>query len=341
MAKRLGCEPESLDSAAAELERERARLEAIEQRLQDLEQVRTVAEAQAADIERAVAAARKAFDSGPWPRLSHAERAEWLRKIAREMDARAVDTARIWSVESGMVHSFAAGSATMIGGAYDYYAGLADSFEFIEHHEPRGGGNVGLLVREPVGVVGAIIPWNGTPMLVAYKVAPALLDREEWKAEARRGFEAYAGRLAEYPAAMPQMLVAMDSALDPPRHVVIAASAEGLAAPETRALVLAFRKRFRPRDFLVVVEAGEQQARLARLLPWLEPLGLAHTARDLCWQVAIDAVLVLAPAPDAAVERERASRGGCRGDRRLVIRARLPGRARNRACRRAAGTPSA
>ena len=91
----------------------------------------TVAEAQAADIERAVAAARNAFDSGPWPRLSHAERAEWLRKIAREMDARAVDTARIWSVESGMVHSFAAGSATMIGGAYDYYAGLADSFDQI------------------------------------------------------------------------------------------------------------------------------------------------------------------------------------------------------------------
>jgi DNA repair protein RecN (Recombination protein N) len=60
MAKRLGCEPASLDSAAAELERERARLEAIEQRLQDLEQVRTVAEAQARELGERLHARRQA-----------------------------------------------------------------------------------------------------------------------------------------------------------------------------------------------------------------------------------------------------------------------------------------
>lgn len=135
----------------------------------------TVAEAQAADIDRAVSAARQAFDRGPWPRLSHAERAEWLRRIGREINARAADIARFWAVESGMLHRYALGSAANLGAVYEYYAGLADTFAFVEEHEPRGGGTIGALVREPVGVVAAIIPWNGTPMLTAYKVAPALL----------------------------------------------------------------------------------------------------------------------------------------------------------------------
>jgi aldehyde dehydrogenase (NAD+) len=77
----------------------------------------TVAEAQAADIERAVAAARHAFDTGPWPRLSHAERADWLRRIAAEIRARAADVACCWTVESGMLHSQAMASiATVAGG---------------------------------------------------------------------------------------------------------------------------------------------------------------------------------------------------------------------------------
>jgi acyl-CoA reductase-like NAD-dependent aldehyde dehydrogenase len=135
----------------------------------------TVAEAQAADVDRAITAARNAFDHGPWRRMSHAERAEWLRKIGAGIRARAPDLARFWALESGMLHKYAQGSASNIGATYDYYAAMADSFQFVERHEPRGGGDVGLLVREPVGVVGAIIPWNGTPMLTAYKVAPALL----------------------------------------------------------------------------------------------------------------------------------------------------------------------
>ena len=134
----------------------------------------TVAEAQAADVDRAVAAARRAFDTGPWPRMSHAERAQYLRAIGREMEARSADVARVWTVESGMVHSNTVPAAKGLGAIYDYYAGLADTFPFVErHHSASGGGS--LLVREPVGVVAAIIPWNGTPMLTAYKCAPALI----------------------------------------------------------------------------------------------------------------------------------------------------------------------
>jgi acyl-CoA reductase-like NAD-dependent aldehyde dehydrogenase len=135
----------------------------------------SVAEAQEADVNAAVAAARYAFDYGPWPRMTPAERAGYLRKIAKEIRARADDQARTWVVESGVTCSIANPTADAVSGIYDFYAGLGDTFPFWEEHQPTAGGNVGMIVREPVGVVGAIVPWNGPLMLVAYKCAPALL----------------------------------------------------------------------------------------------------------------------------------------------------------------------
>jgi acyl-CoA reductase-like NAD-dependent aldehyde dehydrogenase len=135
-----------------------------------------VAEAQKADVDRAVAAARKAFDRGPWPRLSHAERAKYLRAIARELPKRLDDLAQIWTTESGVIHGIAKGGSMGLGGVYEYYAGLAETFPFEEQRQPGpASGNVGLIVREPVGVVAAIIPWNAPASLIAYKCAPALL----------------------------------------------------------------------------------------------------------------------------------------------------------------------
>ena len=58
---------------------------------------------------------------------------------------------------------------------FNYYAGLAETFPFEEEAQPSMGGKFGLLVREPVGVVGAIIPWNAPLGLITYKIAPALL----------------------------------------------------------------------------------------------------------------------------------------------------------------------
>jgi betaine-aldehyde dehydrogenase len=135
----------------------------------------SVAEAQEADVNRAVAAARDAFDHGPWPRMSPAERAYYLRAMGKKLAERAGDVSRIWPQEMGILHSIAQAFAGGMGGVYEYYAGLADTFEFEERHAPTGGGAVGLLIREPVGVVGAIIPWNGPIIMIAYKVAPALL----------------------------------------------------------------------------------------------------------------------------------------------------------------------
>jgi acyl-CoA reductase-like NAD-dependent aldehyde dehydrogenase len=134
----------------------------------------TVPEAQAADVSAAVAAAHKAFYEGPWPRLRHAERAGYLRAIAAGVRERAEDFGQLSPRQSGMLYSMASGMPHMLAGAFEYYAGLADSYPFEEPMQASYGG-FGLLVREPVGVVGAIIPWNGPLSLMTYKVAPALI----------------------------------------------------------------------------------------------------------------------------------------------------------------------
>ncbi|MGC4250487.1 MAG: aldehyde dehydrogenase [Sphingobium sp.] len=135
----------------------------------------TVAEAESADIERAAAAARRAFDQGPWPRLSHAERAAYMRAIAKEFEARNDEFARGWAIESGILYKSAqARIGSYLSGAFTQYADMAESYPFIESR-PSATGNQGFLIREPVGVVAVIVPWNGPAALIAYKVAPALL----------------------------------------------------------------------------------------------------------------------------------------------------------------------
>lgn len=133
-----------------------------------------VAEAFEPDIERAVDAARGAFDNGPWASLSPKERAGYIKAIGDILLAKTPEIARSWSNEMGVILPAAEGVAGFSATAYHYYASLADSFEF-EKVTPLASGNFGLLVREPVGVVAAIIPWNAPPILIAYKIAPALL----------------------------------------------------------------------------------------------------------------------------------------------------------------------
>jgi aldehyde dehydrogenase (NAD+) len=139
----------------------------------------SVSEAKEADMSRAVAAARDAFDDGPWPRLTHAQRAEHLRALATGIRDRQSEFSRMWTQESGVLYGLAEDSTVGVAAFFDYYAGLAAEFPFEQRMEPTPspvpGGEFGLLVREPVGVVGAIIPWNAPLWLIAYKLAPALL----------------------------------------------------------------------------------------------------------------------------------------------------------------------
>jgi betaine-aldehyde dehydrogenase len=139
------------------------------------ELVMSVAEAQAIDADKAVAAAREAFDRGPWPRMSPKERAAYLNAMGAALAGRNDELAHIWTAQMGILNSAAKYGTPGASGFFHYYAALAETFPFIERHEPSFGGGAGLLVREPVGVVLAIVPWNAPLMLAALKLAPALL----------------------------------------------------------------------------------------------------------------------------------------------------------------------
>jgi aldehyde dehydrogenase (NAD+) len=134
-----------------------------------------VAEAQAEDMSHAVAAARKAFDEGPWPRMSYADRAAYLHKLAEGLKHRVGDLAQIWARESGVIHSAAQMISGMAPHHIETYAALADSFPFEEPGLKSLWGGFATLQREAVGVVGAIFPWNGPLESIVHKSSPALL----------------------------------------------------------------------------------------------------------------------------------------------------------------------
>jgi acyl-CoA reductase-like NAD-dependent aldehyde dehydrogenase len=134
----------------------------------------TVPEAQAADIDRAVTAAKDAFDNGPWQWLSHAQRADYLRALGAELKKRSDAIGEIWPRESGVLAAVARYGGAGAEKSFSDFAALAETYQWEEPAKPSAG-RFGLLVREPVGVVGAIIPWNAPMGLISNKVAPALL----------------------------------------------------------------------------------------------------------------------------------------------------------------------
>jgi aldehyde dehydrogenase (NAD+) len=134
----------------------------------------TVAEAQEADVQRAVAAARQAFDNGPWPRMSPTERGVYLDKIADAWGARADALADSWTAESGVLRSMSGYAAPAVAGIFRTYAKMGETFHWEEKHTSAMG-QPALLVREAVGVVAAIIPWNAPNNLMCYKAAAALI----------------------------------------------------------------------------------------------------------------------------------------------------------------------
>ncbi|MBB3978271.1 betaine-aldehyde dehydrogenase [Rhizobium azooxidifex] len=130
----------------------------------------------ARDIDHAVRAARHAFDHGPWPRLSGKERAGCLRRIADIILARKEELARLEVRDNGKPLPEAIWDMEDTAGCFNFYAGLAEEMdehpeETIVLTEPRFSSKV---VREPVGVAGAIIPWNYPLLMASWKVAPAL-----------------------------------------------------------------------------------------------------------------------------------------------------------------------
>ncbi|MBJ9622184.1 aldehyde dehydrogenase [Burkholderia multivorans] len=128
-----------------------------------------------ADVDAAVRAAREAFDRGPWPHLSPAERGAFLEKIAARLEALNDEFARGWSIESGVLYRIAKPRIGLfLSGAFRQYAAMAHSYPFVAPARAVTG-HQAYRVQEPVGVVAVIVPWNGPAGLLAYKIAPALL----------------------------------------------------------------------------------------------------------------------------------------------------------------------
>jgi acyl-CoA reductase-like NAD-dependent aldehyde dehydrogenase len=132
--------------------------------------------ASVADIERAVAAAREAFDNGPWPRLTFDERARVLERASQIMMARAGDFTHCWILEMGCAIGLAGQGGYAPGAIFAYYANMIKGRTFEEVRPQSRGDGVGIVVKEAVGVVAAITPWNAPSSLPCKIIAPALAN---------------------------------------------------------------------------------------------------------------------------------------------------------------------
>ncbi|KAG2589732.1 hypothetical protein PVAP13_5NG383046 [Panicum virgatum] len=137
------------------------------------EVIANIAEGDKADVDLAVKAAREAFDNGPWPRMSGYERGRILYKFADLIDQHVEELAMLDTVDAGKL--FLVGKVWDIPGAAHllrYYAGAADKIhgETLKMAQRMHG----YTLKEPVGVVGHIVPWNYPTTMFFFKVSPAL-----------------------------------------------------------------------------------------------------------------------------------------------------------------------
>jgi len=128
----------------------------------------------AQDIDRAVRAAREAFDHGPWPRMSPLERAAVLARASELVMARHDELAEMIAREVGTpIRQAMRSRVTNVRDMFDVHVAMAETYPWVELRE--GLRSLVEIRQEPVGVVGAIVPWNVPFSLTAAKLAPALL----------------------------------------------------------------------------------------------------------------------------------------------------------------------
>ncbi len=135
-----------------------------------------IATATEEDVDLAVKAARLAFDHDGWPKLSGSARARYLRAIAAGIRARQAELARLETIDNGKPLPESDWDIADAAGCFDFYADLAEqSDNKPEETIPLADARfTSKAVKEPIGVVGAIIPWNYPMLMAAWKVAPAL-----------------------------------------------------------------------------------------------------------------------------------------------------------------------
>jgi len=135
--------------------------------------VGTVAEGDERDMDKAVAAARLAFDEGPWPRMSPAERQAVLRRMCEYLRTREPEIARAWNLQMGGLMSFAPMLSSVGTETFIYITEMMGDYPFVER-VPSRFADTGIIAREPVGVVAAIAPWNGPYAIMGTKLVNAL-----------------------------------------------------------------------------------------------------------------------------------------------------------------------
>ena len=126
-----------------------------------------------AEVDAAVTAAHKAFSTGDWPRTSGAERAALLRRVAARIEAERDELALIETLESGKPISQAKDEVASAAGIWYYAASLAQH-AYGDAHNHLGPNYLAVTVKEPVGVVGVITPWNFPLLIVSQKLPFAL-----------------------------------------------------------------------------------------------------------------------------------------------------------------------
>ncbi len=123
-------------------------------------------------MDRAVKAARAAFDSGPWGQTNAAERGRILFKLAEKIRQNTAMLAELESRNSGKPIVEAEFDIADVATCFEYYGGLAN--KVLGHVNPVPANALSFTLREPVGVAGQIIPWNFPLLMAAWKLAPAL-----------------------------------------------------------------------------------------------------------------------------------------------------------------------
>jgi len=125
------------------------------------------------DVDRAVQAARRAFDEGPWPRMSAADRARALHRIADLIDRRADEIALVECLDTGIPYTqIRQGQIPRAAENFRFFAEMATQVPNATY--PVEGAFLNFTIRVPVGVAGLITPWNTPFMLETWKVAPCL-----------------------------------------------------------------------------------------------------------------------------------------------------------------------
>ncbi len=134
-----------------------------------------VAEADAEDVDRAVAAARKAHESGVWRELPPSERARMLWRAGDLIEERATEFAQLESLDNGMpINDAQLFHVPLTAATFRYYAGWVTKLDGGTQQTSFPGTYLSYTLRQPVGVVGQIIPWNFPLLMASWKVAPAL-----------------------------------------------------------------------------------------------------------------------------------------------------------------------